>query len=106
MSEGRSVIVNVPLTGYFTDSNGNILMTSSTFSNGSIFMISMTADGFGRVFMGNRRGGFEMNGNLQGIKVGEEILFELIEINGKIAGRTRIKPAGKNLTFTNSTLPQ
>jgi len=106
LPENRSVVLDLPLTGFFTDSDHNILMTSNTFENGSIFMISMSPDGFGRAFMGNSQGGFEMSGNLQGLKVDEALVFSLIDINGKIAGKTRIRPNGKDITFSNSILGQ
>jgi hypothetical protein len=102
----RSVILNVPMRGFFTDDTGNIIFVSKVLdeTNHMSIMISMTKDGFGRAFMGNDEEGFEMTGDLKGLKEHEKLTFTTFRIDGKLAGKTTIRPKDKNLYFDKSII--
>ena len=107
LPEGRRIVVEVPIDLLFIDDQGNRFIISDDLDGqGSKFMMSMTKDGFGKAFMGNDQQGFEMSGNLAGMKPGEELVFSAIkDQNGRIVGgRTRIKPKDKALSFDSSVL--
>jgi len=96
----KSVVIQVPLDLLYTDAQGNKFITSVPLDeNGSLFIISMTTDGLGRVFIGKDGVGFEMSGDLAGMAEGEELVFSVTTVDGQLAGRTTIKPANKNLKF-------
>ena len=43
-----------------------------------------------------------MTGNLSGMDEDEEIVFITTEIDGEMAAKTTIRPANKNITFSNN----
>jgi len=104
----KSVIMEVDMDFFHIDANGTKLMASEILDDqGSRFIISMTADGFGKVFIGNDEGGFEMTGNLAGMQEGEELVFSVVKMeDGTLAGKTTIKPKGKALTFGSSAFQE
>ncbi len=104
MPGNKSVVMEVDMDLLYTDEEGNRFIVSELLDDkGSRFIISMTVDGFGKVFIGNDEGGFEMSGNLAGMKENEELVFSVVEMeDGKLAGKTTIKPKDKALTFGSS----
>jgi hypothetical protein len=105
MPGNKSVVIQVDMDGISTDDEGNKMIISDVLDNkGSRFIISMTRDGFGKVFIGNEEGGFEMSGYLQGMKENEELVFSVKEADdGELIGKTVILPKDKALTFGSST---
>lgn len=108
MPGNKSVVLEVDIDGIHTDEEGNKMLISDVLDDkGSRFIISMTTDGFGRVFIGNSEGGFEMTGYLQGMKENEELVFSVSKTeDGKLAGKTTIMPKDKALTFGSSKFEQ
>ena len=108
MPGNKSVIIESDMDLLYTDEAGNKFILSEILDDkGSRFVISMTTDGFGKVFIGNKEGGFEMSGNLAGMKTDEELLFSVVKTeDGKLAGKTTIRPKDKALTFGSSVFKQ
>jgi len=104
----KRVVMNVPMDMLYTDEEGNRIMVSDDLDGkGSRFVISMTTDGFGKVFIGNDEGGFEMSGNLAGMKDDEYLTFSVEKAeDGRLTGKTTIIPKDKALEFGSSAFQQ
>ena len=104
MPGNKSVIIESDMDMLYSDEAGNKFIVSEVLdAHESRFIISMTTDGFGKVFIGNKEGGFEMSGNLAGMKENEELSFSVVETeDGQLAGKTTIRPKDKALTFGSS----
>ena len=100
----KSVVMEIDMDFLYTDAEGSKFIISDVLdTQGSRFIISMTKDGKGKVFIGNASGGFEMTGNLSGLAEGEELKFSVVTTeDGKLAGKTTIKPFNKDLAFDSS----
>jgi len=104
----KQVEMKVPMDLLYTDAEGNRIMVSDILDDkGSRFVISMTTDGFGKVFIGNEVGGFEMSGYLAGMKENEYLTFSVVKKDdGTLEGKTTIIPKDKELTFGSSNFNQ